>query len=129
MAMPNQIQRQLHQIDATDKILGRLASEIADLLRGKKKPEFVPNLDVGDTVVVENARKIRLTGNKLSKKIYYRHTGYPGGIRQKTANEIMNSDPTELIRHAVHGMLPKNKLRRLWMNRLKIHADSASKEQ
>ncbi len=122
--MKNQpIVRKVHQIDATGKVLGRLATEIADLLRGKGKPEWVPNMDLGDTVTVFNARNIRLTGNKLEDKIYYWHTNYPGGIRQRTAGEIMAKDPGDLINRAVYGMLPKNKLRQLWMNRLTIYAD------
>lgn len=122
------ITRQIHRIDATGKVLGRLATETADLLRGKGKPEFVHHLDIGDSVTIINAKNIRLTGNKLEDKTYYWHTGYPGGIRQKTANDIMNTDPTELIRRAVYGMLPKNKLRQHWMNRLTIHAENDGKE-
>lgn len=126
--MKNQITRKVHKIDATSQVLGRLSTEVADLLRGKKKPEFVPNLDLGDSVIVFNAKNIRLTGNKLEDKTYYWHTSYPGGIRQKTASEIMSQDPTELIRRAVYGMLPKNKLRQHWMNRLTIYSDEI-KEQ
>lgn len=127
--MKNQpITRQIHRIDATGKVLGRLSTEIADLLRGKKKPEFMPNIDGGDSVIIFNAKNIRLTGNKLHDKIYYWHTNYPGGIRQRTAEEIMATDPTDLIRRAVYGMLPKNKLRQHWMNRLIIHAEE-DKEQ
>lgn len=127
--MTKPIARKTHHIDASGRVLGRLATEIADLLRGKGKPEFVSNLDVGDEVIVSNAHLIRLTGNKLQDKIYYWHTNYPGGIRQKNAGDIMKKDPCELISRAVYGMLPKNKLRAKWMNHLKITANSETKEQ
>ena len=122
------ITRQIHRIDATGKVLGRLSTEIADLLRGKRKPEFMLNIDSGDSVIIFNAKNIRLTGNKLQDKIYYWHTNYPGGIRQRTAGEIMAKDPADLIHRAVYGMLPKNKLRQHWMNRLTIYNEE-DKEQ
>lgn len=122
------ITRKQHNIDATGKVLGRLATEVADLLRGKGKPEFMPNIDLGDSVIVYNMRNIRLTGNKLADKTYYWHTGYPGGIHQKTAGEVIGTNPSELLRRAVNGMLPKNKLRQHWMNRLTILSDDL-KEQ
>lgn len=121
--MPNTIIRKTHIIDARDQVLGRLATQIADLLRGKHKIEFVPYIDLGDTVIVSNASEIRLTGRKMDNKIYYWHTSYPGGLKQATAKEVMAKDPTEILRRAVYGMLPKNKLRSLWMRRLKIYSD------
>ncbi len=126
--MKNTIQRQVHRIDATDQVLGRLATQVANILHGKNKPEFLPHLDLGDTVVIYNAKDIRLTGNKLENKTYYWHTGYPGGIRSKTAGEVMQKDPTELIHRAVYGMLPKNRLRAKMMKRLKIYTGKEGEE-
>jgi large subunit ribosomal protein L13 len=120
--MKHTINRQVHHLDARNQVLGRLATQAADLLRGKNKPEFVPYLDMGDTVIITYASEIRLTGRKMDNKIYYHHTGYPGGIRQETAAEVMAKDPTELIRKAISGMLPKNRLRQHWLRRLKIYA-------
>ena len=97
-------------IDATDLVLGRLASRIALVLRGKNKPSFTPNMDCGDNVIVINAEKIRLTGKKMTDRVYVRHTGYPGGQRYTTPKEILHKKPTELVRMAVKGMLPKNRL-------------------
>ena len=115
-------QRQWYVIDAQGKILGRMASEIAKILRGKNKPLFTPNADAGDFVVVVNASKVRLTGKKMDQKIYYRHTEYPGGIREKTAAEMLAGNPEDLIRLAVKGMLPKNRLSRRLVTKLKIYA-------
>ena len=115
-------QRQWYVIDAQGKILGRMASEIAKILRGKNKPLFTPNVDAGDFVVVVNASKVRLTGKKMDQKIYYRHTEYPGGIREKTAAEMLAVNPEDLIRLAVKGMLPKNRLSRRLVTKLKIYA-------
>ena len=115
-------QRQWYVIDAQGKILGRMASEIAKILRGKNKPLFTPNVDAGDFVVVVNASKVRLTGKKMDQKIYYRHTEYPGGIREKTAAEMLAGNPEDLIRLAVKGMLPKNRLSRRLVTKLKIYA-------
>jgi len=110
-----------HTIDATDKILGRLAVEIANLLRGKNKPDFVPYLNKGDDVVVINTDKIKVTGQKLKKKIYYRHSGYPGGIKQINLEEFLKKDSREVIRKAVYGMIPKNKLRDKVIKKLKLY--------
>jgi len=110
-----------HTIDATDKILGRLAVEIANLLRGKHKPDFVPYLNKGDDVVVINTDKIKVTGQKLKKKIYYRHSGYPGGIKQINLEEFLKKDSREVIRKAVYGMIPKNKLRDKVIKKLKLY--------
>lgn len=116
------IQRQWYVIDARGKILGRMATEIAKVLRGKHKPIFTPNLDAGDFVIVVNAREIKLTGAKLDKKIYYRHTEYPGGIRERTAAQMLEEKPEELVRLAVKGMLPKNRLSRKLVTKLKVYA-------
>ena len=112
--------RLTRKIDATDQVLGRLASQIAILLRGKDKPEFVPYLDLGDNIVVQNAKKIKITGRKLQNKIYYRHSGYPGGIKSRKMSEIFEKNPGELLKKAVWNMLPKNKLRAKMIKRLKI---------
>ncbi|MDO5018543.1 MAG: 50S ribosomal protein L13 [Lagierella massiliensis] len=116
------IQRKWYVVDATDKVLGRLASEVAAILRGKNKPIFTPNLDTGDYVIVINADKIRVTGNKNKKKIYKRHTGYPGGLRTSTFDELMERKPERAIELAVKGMLPKNKLGRQMYRKLKVYA-------
>lgn len=113
-----EIQRQWHLIDAQGKILGRLASLIAHLLMGKNKPYYTPYLDCGDYVVVINASKILLSGKKESDKKYFRHSGYPGGFRVKTAAQIRAQKPEELIRHAVGGMLPKTKLGKIMTKKL-----------
>lgn len=107
------------KIDATNKVLGRLASQIAVILRGKNKPDFVPYLDKGDGVMIENIDKIKITGKKLENKIYYRHSGFPGGLKKKKMKEF---SPAELLRKAVYNMLPKNKLRKEMMKKLKIQS-------
>ena len=108
-------------IDAQGKILGRLASEVASILRGKNKPVYTPHVDTGDFVVVINAEKIQLTGKKWDQKMYYRHSGYPGGIKSLSAKEVLEKKPEELIRHAVKGMLPKSRLGRKMIKKLKIY--------
>ena len=108
-AKPGEIQREWFVVDADGKTLGRLATQIADRLRGKGKPAYTPHVDTGDFVIVVNAEKIAVTGSKLDTKIYYRHSGYPGGIKQRTLREQLDRRPTEVIRKAVKGMLPKNK--------------------
>lgn len=115
-------ERKWYLIDAKDKILGRLASRIALLLMGKRKPIYSPHIDVGDYVVVVNAEKVKVTGNKEKKKIYYRHSFYPGGIKQITFEEMKNKKPENIIYLAVKRMLPKNKLGRKMLKRLKIYA-------
>ena len=115
-------QRQWYVVDAKGKILGRMATEIAKVLRGKHKPIFTPNQDTGDFVIVINARGIKLTGTKLEKKIYYRHTEYPGGIRERTAAQMLDERPEDLVRLAVKGMLPKNRLSRHLVTKLKVYA-------
>ena len=115
-------QRQWYVVDAQGKILGRIATEIAKILRGKNKPIYTPNADAGDFVIVVNARGVKLTGKKLERKIYYRHTEYPGGIRESTAAKMLTEKPEALIRLAVKGMLPKNRLSRKLVTKLKVYA-------
>ena len=108
-------------VDAKNKTLGRLASKIAIRLRGKHKPEFSPNADLGDYVVVINAKKISVTGKKLTQKKYYRHSGYPGGIKHKSLGQVLEDSPSQAIKSAVKGMLPKNKLGKNMMKKLKVY--------
>jgi large subunit ribosomal protein L13 len=116
-----EIEKKWWLIDAEGQTLGRLATEIAILLRGKRKPEFAPFLDCGDFVIVINAEKISLTGKKLEQKKYYSHSGYPGGIKVKTLKEVLESKPEEVIRKAVWGMIPKGKLGRVVYKKLKVY--------
>jgi large subunit ribosomal protein L13 len=116
------IQRQWHVIDASDVVLGRLASQVAILLRGKHKPVFAPHIDTGDFVVVVNAEKVALSGNKLQDKRAYRHSGYPGGIHSVSYGELMAKHPERVIEKAVKGMLPKNSLGRSQLRKLKVYA-------
>ena len=111
-----------HVIDAKDKTLGRLSSEIATLLQGKHKPIYVPHLNTGDYVVVINAEKVRVTGKKLEQKIYYRHSGYHGGLKERTLSQVLDKSPTRVIQQSVKGMLPKNALGRRMLGRLKLYA-------
>jgi len=122
VAKEHEVEKKWHLIDARDKVLGRLASKIAILLRGKHKPIFTPHMDAGDYVVVVNADKVALTGDKLEKKIYYRHSGYVGGLKEIPAKEMLLRRPENLIRLAVKGMLPKNSLGRRQLTKLKIYA-------
>ncbi len=124
MAKKEEVERKWRLVNAEGKVLGRLATEIANILRGKDKPVFTPHVDAGDFVVVVNAEKVRLTGKKLSDKVYYHHTGYPGGIKGITAGKLLEEKPEKLIEEAVKGMLPKNKLRKVFMKKLKIYAGS-----
>jgi large subunit ribosomal protein L13 len=121
-AKPGEITREWYLVDAEGKTLGRLATQIADTLRGKRKPQFTPHVDTGDFVIVVNAEKIQVTGNKLDQKRYYRHSGYPGGLRSRTLREQLDRRPTEVLRVAVKGMLPKNRLARQQITKLKIYA-------
>jgi large subunit ribosomal protein L13 len=121
-AKPGEIERRWYVVDAEGKNLGRLASQIADTLRGKTKPQYTPHVDTGDFVVVVNAEKIAVTGKKLDEKVYYRHSGYPGGLRQRTLREQLERRPTEVLRRAVKGMLPKNRLAARQLTKLKIYA-------
>jgi large subunit ribosomal protein L13 len=121
-AKPGEVERRWYLVDADGKTLGRLATRIADALRGKDKPQYTPHVDTGDFVVVVNAEKIVVTGDKLDSKIYYRHSGYPGGLRQRTLREQLERRPEEVIRKAVKGMLPRNRLARAQLTKLKIYA-------
>jgi large subunit ribosomal protein L13 len=121
-AKPREIEQSWYLVDADQRTLGRLATEIADLLRGKGKPAYTPHVDTGDFVVVVNAGKVRVTGKKLEQKIYYRHSGYPGGLRERTLAEQLARRPEEVIRRAVKGMLPKNKLASAQLRKLKVYA-------
>ena len=121
IAKKSELQKDWYVVDLQDKVLGRAASEIARVLRGKHKPAYTPSVDTGDFVIVLNADKVRLTGQKLSKKIYYRHSGYPGGIKSMSAEELLEKQPEELIRKAVKGMLPKNRLGRQMFKKLKVY--------
>ncbi len=121
-AKPGEVEQKWWVIDADGKVLGRIATRIADMLRGKNKPTYTPHVDTGDFVVVVNAEKIRLTGNKTSQKKYYRHTEYPGGIKEITAGKLIEKHPEMLIQHAVKGMLPKNRLGRHLLKKLKVYA-------
>ena len=119
---PGEIQRHWHVIDATDVVLGRLASQIAVLLRGKHKATFAPHVDTGDFVIVVNADKVALTGSKLEQKQAYRHSGYPGGLRSRSYTEMLEKYPAKAVEKAVRGMLPKNSLARDQLNKLKVYA-------
>jgi len=119
---PDEIRREWVVMDASDKVLGRLATEVARLLRGKHKPDFTPFLDTGDFVVVVNAEQVRLTGNKLENKKYYRHSGKPGSLKVETAKERIEKYPERVIQAAVWGMLPKNRLGRKLLRKLKVYS-------
>ena len=121
-AKPGEIERRWYLVDAEGQTLGRLATQIADTLRGKKKPQYTPHVDTGDFVVVINAEKVRVTGNKAEDKLYHRHSGYPGGLRTRTLREQLDRRPEEVIRKAVKGMLPRNRLARKQLTKLKVYA-------
>ena len=121
-AKPGEVARDWYLVDADGQTLGRLATRIADMLRGKGKPQYTPHVDTGDFVVVVNAEKIQVTGQKLDQKRYYRHSGYAGGLRSRTLREQLERRPSEVLRTAVKGMLPKNRLARQQINKLKIYA-------
>jgi large subunit ribosomal protein L13 len=115
------VEKKWHVVDADGLVVGRLASQVAKILRGKNKPIFTPHVDTGDYVVIVNASKVRFTGNKLEKKAYYRHTGYPGGLKTTMAKDIMKNTPERIIYFAVRGMLPKNTLGRQQFKKLKVY--------
>ena len=121
-AKPGEIQQRWYLVDAEGRTLGRLATQIADTLRGKTKPEYTPHVDTGDFVVVVNAEKIHVTDNKLDDKLYYRHSGYPGGLKRRTLRDQLERRPTQVLRTAVKGMLPRNRLARRQLTKLKIYA-------
>lgn len=129
MAKPNEVERKWLLIDAEGKTLGRLASEAAALIRGKHKPQFTPHLDTGDFVVIINADKVVLTGNKLADKKYYRHSLYPGGLKVTPAGEMLQKKPERVIELAVHGMLPKNRLGNKMKLKLKVYAGAEHPHQ
>jgi large subunit ribosomal protein L13 len=122
VATPATREREWLVVDATGKTLGRLATQIADTLRGKRKPEYTPHCDVGDFVIVVNAEKVAVTGNKREAKRYYRHSGYPGGLRSRSLREMLERRPEEVLRLAVKGMLPRSRLGRQQLRKLKIYA-------
>jgi large subunit ribosomal protein L13 len=122
VATPQDRERNWVLVDANGQNLGRLATQLADLLRGKRKPTYTPHCDVGDFVVVINAEKIAVTGNKRTEKRYYRHSGYPGGIKSRSLNDMLERRPEEVLRLAVKGMLPRNRLARKQLTKLKIYA-------
>ena len=122
MARPQEVERKWYVIDAEGKTLGRLATEIARLLRGKTKPQYTPHVDTGDFVVVVNADRVNVTGRKAEQKLYRRHTGYPGGLKEVSYERMMDRKPTEIVRKAVYGMMPKTRLARQQFKKLKIYA-------
>ncbi len=121
-AKPDAIERRWYLVDAEGQTLGRLATRVADTLRGKRKPEYTPHVDTGDFVVVVNAEKVAVTGKKLEQKMYYRHSGYPGGLRARPLSDELERRPAEVIRKAVKGMLPRNRLARQQLTKLKVYA-------
>ena len=122
MAKAEDVKKEWWVIDASEQTLGRLASEVASILRGKRKPIFTPNVDTGDFVIIVNAEKITVTGNKLTDKIYHHHSGYPGGLKSTTLEKLLKEKPADIIEKAVWGMLPKNSLGRQMITKLKIYA-------
>ena len=129
MATPSTIERKWYVVDAQNQTLGRLATEVATVLRGKHKPQYTPHLDTGDYVIVINADKIKVTGNKEEKKMYYRHTGYTGHLKSFTYQEIMDKFPDRIIKYAVKGMIPHNKLGREMLTKLHVYAGSEHPHQ
>ncbi len=121
-AKPETVVQDWYLVDATDKVLGRLATQIAIRLRGKHKPEYTPHVDTGDHIVIVNAAKIRVTGDKMNQKKYYRHTGYPGGIKETVLSDELENNPERVIERAVKGMLPKNSLGRAMFRKLRVFA-------
>jgi large subunit ribosomal protein L13 len=119
---PSDIQRSWYEVDADGAVLGRLASEVARVLRGKHKPIFAPHMDTGDHVIVVNAAKVVMTAGKAEKKLVYRHSGYPGGIKSRTYRDLLEKDPAETVRRAVRGMLPKGSLGRQMLKKLRVYA-------
>ncbi|MBO8157515.1 MAG: 50S ribosomal protein L13 [Bacillaceae bacterium] len=129
MANENNVERKWYVVDAEGQTLGRLASEVAAILRGKHKPTYTPHVDTGDHVIVINADKVHLTGKKLEQKMYYRHSNYPGGLKQRTANEMRTNYPEQMIELAVKGMLPKGTLGRKMAKKLHVYRGSEHKHQ
>jgi len=129
MAKPNEVEKKWYIIDAAGQTLGRMASEAAAILRGKHKPEFTPHVDTGDYLIIINADKVVLTGNKLQQKKYYRHSQYPGGLKTTTAQEMLNTKPARMVELAVYGMLPKNRLGHQLRGKLHVYAGSEHPHQ
>ncbi len=129
MAKPNEVERKWYVVDAADKVLGRLASEVAVILRGKHKPTFTPHVDTGDFVIVINAEKVKLTGNKLKQKQYRRHSGHPGGLKSIDYGTLLQKNPEKAVRLAVKGMLPHNKLGRAQIKKLKVYRGAEHNHQ
>lgn len=129
MAKSNEVERKWYIIDAAGQTLGRMASEAASLLRGKHKPEFTPHVDTGDFVIVINADKIVLSGKKMQKKMYYRHSGYPGGLKVTSAQDMLKNKPERMVELAIYGMLPKNRLGDKMKTKLKVYAGSEHPHQ
>ena len=125
----SEIQRDWHLVDATDQVLGKLATQVAQLLMGKHKPMFSKNMDTGDNVVVINAAKIKVTGNKMKNKLYYRHSGYPGGLKSVNLEQLMETHPERVVEYAVKGMVPHNKLGTQMMKKLRIYAGAEHPHQ
>ena len=128
-AKPNEVEREWVLIDAEDMVLGRVATEAARILKGKHKPQYTPHVDTGDFVVIINADKIRVTGTKAGKKTYYRHSGFPGGLKSETFNEAMAKHPERVIEHAVKGMLPKNTLGAKMLKKLRVYVGAEHDHQ
>ena len=122
MANPSNIERKWFVVDATDKTLGRLAAEVAKVLRGKHKPTFTPHMDTGDNVIIINADKVKLTGKKLTQKVYFRHSGYLGGDKYTLAKDMLKKNPTRMVEFAVRGMIPKNRLGEQIFKKLHVYA-------
>ncbi|MFD2640088.1 50S ribosomal protein L13 [Piscibacillus salipiscarius] len=129
MANENNVERKWYVVDAEGQTLGRLATEVATILRGKNKPTYTPHVDTGDHVIIVNADKVHLTGKKLNDKIYYRHSNYPGGLKQRTANEMRTKYPEQMLEIAIKGMLPKNKLGRKMAKKLHVYRGPEHKHQ
>ncbi|MGI8317295.1 50S ribosomal protein L13 [Halobacillus mangrovi] len=129
MANENNVERKWYVVDAAGQTLGRLASEVAAILRGKNKPTYTPHVDTGDHVIIINAGEIQLTGNKINDKVYYRHSNHPGGLKSRTANEMRNKYPEQMLELAVKGMLPKGSLGRKMGKKLHVYAGSDHKHE
>jgi len=129
VAKESEITRDWYLVDVDNKVLGRVATEIASILRGKKKPIYTPSVDTGDFVIVVNAAKICLTGKKSTDKVYYSHSGFPGGLKEITAGKLLEKKPEDLIKKAVKGMLPKNKLARHMLSKLKVYSGAEHPHQ
>jgi large subunit ribosomal protein L13 len=129
MAKASEVERKWYVVDAAGQTLGRLASEVAAILRGKHKPTFTPHVDTGDNVIIINAEEIQLTGNKINDKMYYRHSGHPGGLKSRTALEMRTTRPEQMLELAIKGMLPKNKLGRQMIKKLHVYRGSEHTHQ